>query len=142
MITCCKDWFNLAKDTAKKHPYCAGAVAVVIILFIIFQFMAISFIKYGNRKIKVIYGKLDDCYGLFDPNTHTLHIDKRQTGMKLFNTLMHELFHIIIYYAGININERGEEPVAVEVGNGYAKVFKQNPKLWGKLTRILYGSRV
>ena len=104
--------------------------------------MAISFIKYGNRKIKVIYGRLDNCYGLFDPNTHTLHIDTRQSGMKLFNTLIHELFHIIIYYAGININERGEEPVAVAVGNGYEKVFKQNPKLWGVLTRLLYGSRI
>jgi len=102
----------------------------------------LSFIKYGNRKIKVKYEILSDCFGLFDPNTHTLHIDKRQKGMKMFNTLMHELFHIIVYYAGININERGEEPVAVVVGNGYEKVFKQNPKLWSLLTRLLYGSRV
>ena len=25
---------------------------------------------------------------------------------------------------------------------GYEKVFKQNPKLWGVLTRLLYGSRI
>ena len=55
---------------------------------------------------------------------------------------MHELFHIIIYYAGINVNERGEEPIATAVGNGYEKVFKQNQKLWGTLTRLLYGSRI
>ena len=104
--------------------------------------MSVDFIKYGNRKIKVVHGHLDDCYGLFDPNLHTLYIDKRQSGMRLFNTLMHELFHIIIFYAGINVNERGEEPIATAVGNGYEKVFKQNPKLWGQLTRILYGSRI
>ena len=104
--------------------------------------MSIDFIKYGNRKIKVEYGHLDDCYGLFDPNLHTLYIDKRQSGMRLFNTLMHELFHIIIYYAGINVNERGEEPIAQAVGDGYEKVFKQNQKLWGILTRLLYGSRI
>ena len=45
--------------------------------------MKLSFIKYGNRKIKVVYDKLDDCYGLFDPNLHTLYIDERQNGMRL-----------------------------------------------------------
>ena len=59
--------------------------------------MALAFVKYGNRKIKVSYTQLDDCFGLFDPNLHTLQIDKRLKGMRLFNTLMHELFHIIIY---------------------------------------------
>ena len=104
--------------------------------------MNLPFIKYGNRKIKVSYILLDSCYGEFDPNTHHLKIDKRISGMTLFNTLMHELFHIIIYYAGINVNERGEEPIATAVGNGYEKVFKQNQKLWGTLTRLLYGSRI
>ena len=104
--------------------------------------MKLDFIKYGNRKIKVEYVLLDKLYGEFDPNQHTLKIDKRISGMTLFNTLMHELFHIIIYYAEINVNERGEEPIAVAVGNGYEKVFKQNEKLWGILTRLLYGSRI
>ena len=104
--------------------------------------MKLEFIKYGNRKIKVEYLLLDNCYAEFDPNKHTLKIDKRISGMVLFNTLMHELFHIIIYYAGINVNERGEEPIAQAVGDGYEKVFKQNQKLWGILTRLLYGSRI
>tara|TARA_R100001530_G_C4252059_1_gene138110 strand:- start:278 stop:586 length:309 start_codon:yes stop_codon:yes gene_type:complete len=102
--------------------------------------MKLDFIKYGNRKIKVEYVFLDKLYGEFDPNKHLLKIDKRISGMVLFNTLIHELFHIIIYYAGINVNERGEEPIAVAVGDGYEKVFKQNKNLWGQLTRLLYGS--
>ena len=104
--------------------------------------MKLDFIKYGNRKIKVEYVLLNKLYGEFDPNQHTLKIDKRISGMVLFNTLIHELFHIIIYYAGINVNERGEEPIAVAVGDGYEKVFRQNKKLWGQLTRLLYGSRI
>ena len=91
--------------------------------------MKLSHIKYGRRKIKIEYTLLKDCYGLYDPNTHILKIDKRQSGTKLFNTIMHELFHIIIAEHGINVNERGEEPIAQAVGDGYEKVFKANPKL-------------
>ncbi len=39
--------------------------------------MKLEFIKYGNRKIKVEYLLLDSCYAEFDPNKHTLKIDKR-----------------------------------------------------------------
>ena len=36
MITCCKDWVNLAKGVVKKHPYWAGVAVLVIVLIIIF----------------------------------------------------------------------------------------------------------
>ena len=91
--------------------------------------MKIKNIKYGKRKIKMEYTLLKDCYGLYDPNKYILQIDKRQKGMKLFNTLMHELFHIIIAMAEIDVNTKGEEPIAIAVGNGYEKIFKSNPKL-------------
>ena len=42
---------------------------------------------------------------------------------------MHEMFHIIIAMNNINVNERGEEPIAQAVGTGYEKIFKSNPKL-------------
>ena len=103
--------------------------------------MKLSFIRYGKRKIKVEHVLLDDCFGLYDPNLHTLQIDKRLIGLKLFNTLFHEMFHIIMNMENINVNEKGEETIAVAVGNGYEKIFKQNPKLWAELTRILYGNR-
>ena len=91
--------------------------------------MRLKYIKYGRRKIRIEYTLLTDCYGLYDPNTHSLKIDKRQKGTKLFNTIMHELFHIIIAENNINVNDRGEEPIAQAVGDGYEKVFKANPKL-------------
>ena len=99
--------------------------------------MQLSFIKYGKRKIKVQYVLLKDCFGLYDPNLHTLQIDKRLKGLRLFNTLVHELFHIIMNMENINVNEKGEEPIAVAVGDGYEKIFMANPFLFKILTKCL-----
>ena len=54
-----------------------------------------TFIKYGKRKIRIQYVILKDCFGLYDPNTQILEIDRRLKGFVLFNTIFHELFHII-----------------------------------------------
>ena len=99
--------------------------------------MNLSFIKYGKRKIKIQYVLLQDCFGLYDPNLHTLQIDKRLKGLRLFNTLFHELFHIIMNMENINVNEKGEEPIAVAVGDGYEKIFMANPSLFRLLTKCL-----
>ena len=99
--------------------------------------MRLSFIKYGKRKIKIEYVLLDDCFGLYDPNFHTLQIDKRLKGLRLFNTLFHELFHIIMNMENIDVNTKGEEPIADAVGNGYEKIFKANPSLVKVLTKCL-----
>jgi len=99
--------------------------------------MRLSFIKYGKRKIKIEYVLLDDCFGLYDPNFHTLQIDKRLKGLRLFNTLFHELFHIIMNMENIDVNTKGEEPIAVAVGDGYEKIFMANPSLVKVLTKCL-----
>ena len=99
--------------------------------------MRLSFIKYGKRKIKIQYVLLDDCFGLYDPNLHLLQIDKRLKGLRLFNTLFHELFHIIMNMENIDVNTKGEEPIAVAVGDGYEKIFMANPSLVKVLTKCL-----
>ena len=99
--------------------------------------MKLSFIRYGKRKIKVEYVLLDDCFGLYDPNLHTLQIDKRLKGLKLFNTLFHEMFHIIMNMENIDVNTKGEEPIAEAVGNGYEKIFMANPSLVRLLSKCL-----
>jgi len=98
----------------------------------------LSSVKYRRRKIQVIYKNLKDCYGMYDPNKHILYIDQNIKGERLFNTLMHELFHIIIYNENIDVNKRGEEPIAQTVGDGYTRIFKQNPNLWDILTDLLF----
>ena len=67
--------------------------------------MKLSFIKYGKRKIKIKYELLHDCYGLYDPNHNTLQLDKRLKPLRLLNTLMHELFHVIMSNENINVDE-------------------------------------
>tara|TARA_R100000935_G_scaffold9794_1_gene19733 strand:+ start:63 stop:383 length:321 start_codon:yes stop_codon:yes gene_type:complete len=98
----------------------------------------LSFIKYRRRKIKVTYKDLGDCYGMYDPNSHVLFIDQNIKEERLFNTIIHELFHIIIYNEKIDVNKKGEEPIASAVGDGYTRVFKQNPKLWDLLQDCLF----
>ena len=50
---------------------------------------------------------------------------------------MHELFHIIMNMEDIDVNTKGEEPIAVAVGNGFEKIFKANPSLVKVLTKCL-----
>ena len=101
--------------------------------------MNIQSIKYGRKKIQVRFEILKNLYGYFETEKEILVIDSRVKGLILFNTIMHELFHIIIFYAGINVNDRGEEPIAQAVGDGYTKIFKQNPHLWNILTKLIKG---
>ena len=65
--------------------------------------MNIRSIKYGRKKIKIKYEILKNLYGFYEPNKNLLVFDKRVKGIKLFNTIMHELFHIIIYQSGIQL---------------------------------------
>ena len=101
--------------------------------------MNIQSIKYGRKKIQVRFEKLKNLYGYFETEKELLVNDSRVKGLRLFNTIIHELFHIIIFYAGINVNDRGEEPIAQAVGDGYTKIFKQNPHLWIILTKLIKG---
>ena len=94
-------------------------------------------IRYGNFKIEVEFTNLKDCYGLYDPSSKLLQIDKRQSGLRLFNTWMHELFHIIMYHEEIDVNKKGEEPIAKAVGDGYEKIFRGNPRLKNRLYNLL-----
>jgi predicted SprT family Zn-dependent metalloprotease len=34
---------------------------------------------------------------------------------RLFNTILHELFHVICYNENIDVNQRGEEPIAKQL---------------------------
>jgi len=101
--------------------------------------MNIQSIKYGRKKIKVRFEILKNLYGYFETEKELLVIDSRVKGLRLFNTIMHELFHLIIHYAGIKVHDKGEETIAQVVGDGYAKIFKQNPNLWNILTKLIKG---
>ncbi len=99
----------------------------------------LSFLKYRKRKIKIVYKDLKDCYGLYDPNKQTLYLDQNMKDERFFNTIIHELFHVICFNENIDVNQRGEEPIAQAVGDGYTRIFKQNPNLWDILQNSLFG---
>jgi len=101
--------------------------------------MKLTQIKYGRNIIKVEYKKLQDFDGYFETKKKLLVIDKTIKGVKLFNTIIHEIFHIIMYFEKITVYQKGEEPIAIAVGNGYTKIFKQNPKLLNQLNKIIRG---
>jgi|TARA_Y100000114_G_scaffold118922_1_gene113511 Zn-dependent peptidase ImmA (M78 family) len=98
----------------------------------------LKFIKYRRKKIKITYKDLVDCYGLYDPNKQILYLDQNMKHERLFNTILHELFHVICHQENIDVNKRGEEPIAKEVGDGYTRIFKQNPNLWNILHDCIF----
>jgi hypothetical protein len=97
--------------------------------------MNLSSIRYGRNIIKVEFKKLKKYDGYFETKKHLLVIDKTIKGNKLFNTIIHEIFHIIMYFEKINF--KFEEPIAIAVGNGFTKIFKQNPKLFKQLYKLI-----
>ena len=99
--------------------------------------MKLKTILYSRRKIKVIFKPLKHLDGYFETEKHLLVIYKNLKGIDLFNTIIHEFFHMIMFYEKINVNNRGEEPVAIAVGNGFTKIFKQNKNLFKQLYKLI-----
>ena len=71
-------------------------------------------------------------------NLPKLYFDQNMKNERLFNTIIHELFHVICYNDNIDVNQRGEEPIAKAVGDGYTRIFKQNPNLWNILHDCIF----
>jgi len=96
-------------------------------------------ILYGRSKIKVIFEPLKSLDGYFETQQKLIVLDSRIKGKRLFNTIIHEIFHVIAYYSKLKFKNMSEEQMAIKVGNGYTAIFKQNPKLWKYLTKLLKG---
>ena len=94
-------------------------------------------IKFGRKFIKVKFEKLKDLDGYFETKLNIIVLDSRIRGKRLFNTIIHEIFHMIVHYQKIKCRDISEESLATQIGNNYTKVFKQNPKLWKFLTKLL-----
>ena len=59
----------------------------------------------------------------------TVNFDQNMKGEVFLNTLLHEIFHIIIFNEGLKVKDRGEEPIVMALGDGLTKVLKQNKKV-------------
>ena len=94
-------------------------------------------ILYGRNKIKVHFRPLKNLDGYFETEKNIIVLDSRIKRKRLFNTIIHEIFHLIAHQCKIKFKNMSEEPMAIEIGNGFTKIFKQNPKLWTFLTKLL-----
>ena len=98
--------------------------------------MAVNKIMYKGKRIKLIWEKVPDCLGIFDPNINTLHIDPKLTPTTMAKIIFHELWHIICYFNQTNINLIGEEKTSL-LSEQYAVILKNNPKLKRLLDKCL-----
>jgi len=98
--------------------------------------MAVNNIMYKGKRIKLIWEKVPDCLGIFDPNINTLNIDPKLTPTTMGKIIFHELWHIICYFNQTNINLIGEEKTAL-LSEQYAVILKSNPKLKRLLDKCL-----
>ena len=94
-------------------------------------------ILYGRKRIKIKFEALKNLDGYYETEKHIIVLDSRIKGKRLFNTIIHEIFHLIADQSKIKFKTMSEEPMAIEIGNGFTKIFKQNPKLWTLLTKLL-----
>tara|TARA_R110000764_G_scaffold24766_2_gene59648 strand:+ start:248 stop:568 length:321 start_codon:yes stop_codon:yes gene_type:complete len=91
-------------------------------------------IKFGHRDFKVIYISKKEAskrgiYGEVDTSTNIITVDKTLDDKVTFNTLVHELIHVIAEHHCWNLPAPQEELIAETVGNSLADLFNQNPKL-------------
>ena len=90
--------------------------------------MVVNKIMYKGKRIKLIWEKVPDCLGIFDPNNNTLNIDPKLKPNTMAKIIFHELWHVICYFNKTNINLIGEERTAL-LSEQYAVILKNNPKL-------------
>jgi len=91
-------------------------------------------IKFGHRDFKVIYISKKEAskrgiYGEVDTSTNIITVDKTLDDKVTFNTLVHELIHVIAEHYHWNLPAEQEELISETTGNALADLFNQNPKL-------------
>jgi hypothetical protein len=91
-------------------------------------------LKFGHRDFKIKYISKKEAskrkiYGEVDTSTNTITIDKSLDDKVNFNTIIHEVIHVIAEHYAWNLPAKSEELVCETTGNALSDVFNQNPKL-------------
>lgn len=90
--------------------------------------MSLRFIKYKNKKIKIIWENCGDCHAIFYPDSLILRINPKLSKQMLAKTLFHEIWHIICWVNKVKVYKVGEERTAL-LTEEYIPILKQNLKL-------------
>lgn len=80
-------------------------------------------IKICNITYEVITKKLEDDFGLHDPKTQKITIDKGLSPEMRRNTFMHEVTHAILFQVGA-FTEQKDEILVQSVANELDKLFE------------------
>lgn len=68
-------------------------------------------------------------FGEFDVTKNTITLDKSLQDIELLNTIIHEIFHMLIDEYGIDLKKKEEELVCNSLANGVNHILYQNQDL-------------
>lgn len=82
-----------------------------------------------GREYQVEYVESLDAYGYCNVNAHLIQIDDGQDTTEEADTLVHEIFHALMFYMDIGLGAKKEEHVVRKLATGFTQVFRDNPHL-------------
>ena len=84
---------------------------------------------YSTKKWKQTVASANDAHGQFFAKEGIIGYTEEEKGVSHANTILHELFHAIIYQWYIDLDEKMDEVVVNGLTNGLTTVFVDNPEL-------------
>ena len=103
-------------------------------------------IKIGYRDYKIksldsIVSKCNEIAGQFLATDGVIALSSDEDSISHTCTLIHEIFHGIVYQWGIEINDKEEEKICNTLANGLTTVLVDNPWLLPYIQKNLKGEK-
>ena len=101
-------------------------------------------IGYRNYKIKnldSIVSKCNEINGQFLASDGMIALSSTEDDISHTNTLIHEIFHAIVYQWGIELDDKEEEKICNTLANGLTTVYVDNPWLLPYIQKQLKGDK-
>ena len=89
----------------------------------------VGYRDYKLEKWKQTVASANDAHGQFFSKEGIIGYTEEEKGVSHANTILHELFHAIIYQWHIDLDEKTEEIVVNGLTNGLTTIFVDNPEL-------------
>jgi hypothetical protein len=101
-------------------------------------------IGYKNYKIKSldsIVSKCNEINGQFLASDGMIALSSTEDNISHANTLIHEIFHAIVYQWAIELDDKEEEKICNTLANGLTTVCVDNPWLLPYIQKQLKGEK-
>ena len=101
-------------------------------------------IGYRNYKIKnldSIVSKCNEINGQFLATDGVIALSSDEDSISHANTLIHEIFHAIVYQWGVELDDKEEEKICNTLANGLTTVLVDNPWLLPYIQKNLKGEK-